>query len=53
MTITAHWRARTTVRDGHAKRYLTLKSGTLLIGLAALTYQRAFPRRRSAEHPAR
>jgi hypothetical protein len=28
-------------------------AGGLVFGLAALTYQRAFPRRRSAEHPAR
>jgi hypothetical protein len=28
-------------------------TGGLMFGLAALTYQRAFPRRRSAEHPAR
>lgn len=28
-------------------------AGSLMFGLAALTYQRAFPRRRSAEHPAR
>ena len=28
-------------------------AGGLMFGLAALTYQRAFPRRRSAEHPAR
>ena len=27
--------------------------GGLMFGLAALTYQRAFPRRRSAENPAR
>jgi 6-phosphogluconolactonase (cycloisomerase 2 family) len=35
MTITGHWRARTAVRAGHAKRFLTLGSGTLLLGLAA------------------
>ena len=28
-------------------------AGGLMFGLAALTYQRAYPRRRSAEHPAR
>jgi hypothetical protein len=28
-------------------------AGGLMFGLAALTYQRAFPRRRSGEHPAR
>ena len=28
-------------------------AGGLMFGLAALRYQRAFPRRRSAEHPGR
>jgi hypothetical protein len=47
---------------GHPSAWLSFAStatevlfvaGGLMFGLAALTYQRAFPRRRSAEHPAR
>ena len=47
---------------GHPSAWLAFAStatdvlfavGGLMFGLAALTYQRAFPRRRSAEHPAR
>ena len=47
---------------GHPSAWLSFAStatdvlfvaGGLMFGLAALTYQRAYPRRRSAEHPAR
>jgi hypothetical protein len=55
----------TTVQEmgtGHPSAWLSFAStatevlflaGGLVFGLAALTYQRAYPRRRSAEHPAR
>ena len=35
MKITSHWHGRVAVRTGHAKCFLTLKSGALLLGLGA------------------